>query len=153
MKSNMQNIMQSLCRTMKKMKKKKKKLIEKALLLGSAVLVPFKWNDLPKIYPKKVFPIFFMNNQRKKKMKTVREYLKPKIVATVTNILAYMHQVLITFRPSVSITRGFWVSLNHPFESNGILKQCLDAALQKIRNMQILCDKLKPTLCILPKVL
>ena len=67
MKSNMQNIMQSLCRTMKKMKKKI--LIEKALLLGSAVLVLFKWNDLPKIYPKKVFPTFFMNNQRKKKMK------------------------------------------------------------------------------------
>lgn len=63
----MQNIMQSLCRTMKKMKKKI--LIEKALLLGSAVLVLFKWNDLPKIYPKKVFPTFFMNNQRKKKMK------------------------------------------------------------------------------------
>ena len=67
MKSNMQNIMQSLCRTMKKMKKKN--MIEKALLLGSAVLVLFKWNDLPKIYPKKVFPTFFMNNQRKKKMK------------------------------------------------------------------------------------
>ena len=48
---------------------KKKNLIEKALLLGSAVLVLFKWNDLPKIYPKKVFPTFFMNNQRKKKMK------------------------------------------------------------------------------------
>ena len=53
----------------KKKKKKKKKLFVKALLKGSAVLVPFKWNDLPKIYPKKVFPIFFMNNQRKKKMK------------------------------------------------------------------------------------
>lgn len=47
---------------------KKKNLIEKALLLGSAVLVLFKWNDLPKIYPKKVFPTFFMNNQRKKKL-------------------------------------------------------------------------------------